>query len=318
MQNMLANLRARREDDESGFTLIELMVVVLIIAILIAIAIPTFLGAKSRAQDKAAQSSLRNALTNAKGIYTDQDSYGATATLRDAVCTAAEPSLQFVARRRTRPAPRRCRCRATARRGLVMTAKSSSGLCFAIGDSANGPGTVFANLGKTTVHRLQRRRRRSRCRRLGSDDGERRGRRRLGPGLVAELHAQAIQRPGTSVPGRLASRRIRPMRSRANDDDGFTMIELMVVIGIVGVLIAIMIPTLLQARRPAQDRQAQNLLRNSLTAAKTIETSEGATVDSAALAQAESAVDYVGSTTTAPANHRRCRSTRSRSPASTT
>ena len=75
MQNMLANLRARREDDERGFTLIELMVVVLIIAILIAIAIPTFLGAKTRAQDKAAQSSLRNALTNAKGIYTDSDSY---------------------------------------------------------------------------------------------------------------------------------------------------------------------------------------------------------------------------------------------------
>ena len=57
------------------------------------------------------------------------------------------------------------------------------------------------------------------------------------------------------------------------------MVELMVVIGIIGILIAIMIPTLLQARRPAQDRQAQNLLRNSLTAAKAIETSEGAVAD---------------------------------------
>jgi hypothetical protein len=28
-----------------------------------------------------------------------------------------------------------------------MTAKSSSGNCYAIGDAANGPGTVFANLG---------------------------------------------------------------------------------------------------------------------------------------------------------------------------
>ena len=75
--NLSAALRARRGEDESGFTLIELMVVVLIIAILIAIAIPTFLGAKSRAQDKSAQSSLRNAVTNAKGIYTD------TETLRE-------------------------------------------------------------------------------------------------------------------------------------------------------------------------------------------------------------------------------------------
>ena len=92
MQQMLENLRARREDDERGFTLIELMVVVLIIAILIAIAIPTFLGAKTRAQDKAAQSSLRNALTNAKGIYTDTDSYTGSTV---AALTTAEPSLTF-------------------------------------------------------------------------------------------------------------------------------------------------------------------------------------------------------------------------------
>ena len=69
------NLIARRRDEEEGFTLIELMVVVLIIAILIAIAIPTFLGARQRAQDRAAQSDLRNALTTEKTFYTDNQSY---------------------------------------------------------------------------------------------------------------------------------------------------------------------------------------------------------------------------------------------------
>ena len=156
MQQMLANLRARRED-ERGFTLIELMVVVLIIAILIAIAIPTFLGAKSRAQDKAAQSSLRNALTNAKGIYTDQDSYGATSAALVGVAgppatglTGAEPSLVFLASPADSITAKKVSVDVRSTTGLVMTAESSSGFCFAIGDSANGPGTVFANLGKTS------------------------------------------------------------------------------------------------------------------------------------------------------------------------
>jgi type IV pilus assembly protein PilA len=70
------------------------MVVVLIIAILIAIAIPTFLGARNRANDRAAQSSLRNALTAAKTSFTDTSDYsGATI----AGLTAIEPSLKFQA-----------------------------------------------------------------------------------------------------------------------------------------------------------------------------------------------------------------------------
>ncbi len=151
MQDMIANLRARREDDESGFTLIELMVVVLIIAILIAIAIPTFLGAKSRAQDKAAQSSLRNALTNAKGIYTDQDTYGTSATLVGTTTTgltAAEPSLTF--QTAASLGAKEVSVDVRSATGVVMTAKSSSGNCYAIGDSSNGPGTVFANLGSVS------------------------------------------------------------------------------------------------------------------------------------------------------------------------
>ena len=145
MQQMLTNLRARRED-ERGFTLIELMVVVLIIAILIAIAIPTFLGAKSRAQDKAAQSSLRNALTNAKGIYTDQDSYGATSAALVTGLTAAEPSLQFTSTAPSTTA-KLVSVNVISTTGVVMAALSSSGTCYVIGDSANGPGTVFKNLG---------------------------------------------------------------------------------------------------------------------------------------------------------------------------
>jgi type IV pilus assembly protein PilA len=134
---MLASLRARRED-ERGFTLIELMVVVLIIAILIAIAIPTFLGAKSRSQDKAAQSSLRNALTNAKGIYTDSETYNSATTQ---ALVEAEPSLQFTAG--DSAGPKEVSVSAVSDTVFVAAAQSKSGKCYAIADNVNGPGTVF-------------------------------------------------------------------------------------------------------------------------------------------------------------------------------
>lgn len=94
---MLALLQKRLHKDEDGFTLIELMVVVLIIAILIAIAIPTFLGAQDRARDRGAQSDLRNSLTAAKTLATDNagaflNPTGA-AVIAKADMDLAEPSL---------------------------------------------------------------------------------------------------------------------------------------------------------------------------------------------------------------------------------
>ena len=143
--NLSAALRARRGEDESGFTLIELMVVVLIIAILIAIAIPTFLGAKSRAQDKSAQSSLRNAITNAKGIYTDTETY---VNSTPAALLLAEPSLTFQAGAST--GPKNVSVDNSQADSIVMAAWSKSQVCFAIADVVTGPGTLFLNLGKTT------------------------------------------------------------------------------------------------------------------------------------------------------------------------
>src|SRR5687767_6386629 len=89
---MLTMLRQRRDEDE-GFTLIELMVVVLIIAILIAIAIPTFLGAQDRARDRGAQSDLRNAITAAKTIATDNSGQMTNVTVSN--LQTAEGALEF-------------------------------------------------------------------------------------------------------------------------------------------------------------------------------------------------------------------------------
>ncbi len=77
--------------NDRGFTLIELMIVVLIVAILVAIALPTFLGQRKQAEDSAAKSNLRNALTTEKAFYAG----GSPAVFTDDLdlLSAIEPSV---------------------------------------------------------------------------------------------------------------------------------------------------------------------------------------------------------------------------------
>ena len=145
---MLQNLRKRLERDEDGFTLIELMVVVLIIAILLAIAIPTFLGARERANNRAAQSSLRNAVTAAKTIFTDSQDYEDAS---DTALTGVEPSLDFEPTGTASITAKQVSVfGGTAAATTVSTtfyaaAKSASGTCFYIRDvAAAGGGTTYA------------------------------------------------------------------------------------------------------------------------------------------------------------------------------
>src|SRR5579863_10500226 len=152
MHELRTRLAARRNDardrGEQGFTLIELMVVVLIIAILIAIAIPTFLGARQKAQDRAAQSDLRNALTTVKTAYVDSQSYAADASAN--AWASIEPSLAWVSAGGSSTAPGAISTDATQADTVILANYSASGKCWYLKDvtgavGADAAGTFYAS-----------------------------------------------------------------------------------------------------------------------------------------------------------------------------
>ncbi len=91
---MLSTLRTRLHNEESGFTLVELLVVILIIGILAAIAIPSFLSQTAKAKDASAKSAARNAQTAAETFNVDNN--GSYAGMTPTALLAIEPTLNEV------------------------------------------------------------------------------------------------------------------------------------------------------------------------------------------------------------------------------
>ncbi len=145
-----------REVDESGFTLIELMVVLLIVAILLAIAIPTFLGTSKSAKDRGAQQNLNTALVDSDTVFqTNNQSFALGSTAQYAsfpafMATALasdQPSLGFTTSTSGSPSSVSVYVSAGGN-GIVLANRSVAGNCWYTIDNPRAISTTINSANK--------------------------------------------------------------------------------------------------------------------------------------------------------------------------
>ena len=120
-------LSMKRTKEESGFTLLELMIVVLIIGVLLAVGTPLLLGAQTRAKDSSAKAKASTAVKAQKAIYADNGGYGDPSAVEQ-----EEPTLD------ADPLPDNGQAsvlgkvyiRDVSADSVTLVSRSGSGLCF--------------------------------------------------------------------------------------------------------------------------------------------------------------------------------------------
>src|SRR5215210_3971461 len=127
---MINRLRVRAQS-ESGFTLVELLVVMLILGLLAAIAIPAFFNQRTKAQDAEAKSTVKTAQTAMETYATDNN--GSYSAADRGKLKTIEPTLSSAS-----TGSNALTTLTVASNAYTLTVTSASGNTFTIARAADG------------------------------------------------------------------------------------------------------------------------------------------------------------------------------------